>query len=852
MKKINHCLKSSIVLGGLALLASCNLNSSDEGKTEVSSVGDMPACGAASTSGSDITGSKLYVKDEEALYVCSDSGWVVESVSSYEMLPLCTDKGAKPTLGLKVEVLADTSYYRCFKTGWRQVAEDDSTGTDEELVLEKDMVKGTAAAGGVFVKGARVELREITQESKTDSIVVGDSVFNGEVVLKQGVFVVPNISAYADYAELKVVGLFKDPLTGKTSEDSLELKAVVNTADEELSISVVDHILYKRVKTLAKSHYKIKDALVLAQKELFNTIGYSNDADADAANLAIMLILRSNLEEGEFAEALKAFADDFAKDGTWDDDETRTKLADFVYNLENMKVKDEETNEVLLKVSDYRKHIELSGIEAAGFEAFLTEFWQNAYGLSKCSSANAGVVLKNQNEASDSVDAYFTCKSSDPGLDPIWVLSTDYERDTVSLGKAVDGTLKEGNVDKEKIYVFDTTGTGVGDPTRWVEADSIQILLWKTQNRICNDQDTNAYTVFATATDKKDVEHYYACENRKWTKVGEEVYQAGEQCHDAEDILRTVIKYKDKDKVEHYYRCIPNETTYTDEDGNEVTDVIFSWSVTNEDNYKLQSEKCVLYELVKNGGDYFYCDDSLKHNFSMATDNDLNADEVCNKSILDKQVSYKDKDKNEHYLICAEDGSVQSGYSWKEISKVSYETNEKYDVCNEEYWEECFRKENSISEDDENVEYNTNFICKKIFEDSKDGVQYRGCKAPAYMGAPYQWVAYDEVSYYVDETCDYNHRYEIVIYGSESNPAYAICKLDGTEYKWKASSEVAYAAAGKGLYCEDIAKADFDEVVTVGEDKYTCGCTVDGSKKYTLAACATAKSFGWYEVSDEL
>ena len=65
--------RAGMALAGLcaaASLVSCNLNSADEGKTQVSTYTEMPPCGGNfGTSGSDITGAKLYVEDEEANYV---------------------------------------------------------------------------------------------------------------------------------------------------------------------------------------------------------------------------------------------------------------------------------------------------------------------------------------------------------------------------------------------------------------------------------------------------------------------------------------------------------------------------------------------------------------------------------------------------------------------------------------------------------------------------------------------------------------------------------------------------------------------------------------------------------------
>ena len=246
----------AIALAGASAfyLAGCNLNSSDEGKTEVSNYNDMPICGGeGGASGKTAEGAKLYVSDEEALYVCSDSGWVVESVSTFDMLPLCTNKGRKSLIGQKIYVQADSAYFRCLKSGWTRTEEDDDgDGSVPTPTLDNNMVSGVATAIGPFAKGARVELREITRDERTHKIRIEDSVFVGEVSMK-------------------------------------------------------------------RAAGELKDAFGLA-------------SDDETVQFAEALLLRSNLDEGEFVETLAAFAEDFAEDGLWSDEKNLTAFADFAFN----------------------------------------------------------------------------------------------------------------------------------------------------------------------------------------------------------------------------------------------------------------------------------------------------------------------------------------------------------------------------------------------------------------------------------------------------------------------------------------------------------------------------------------
>lgn len=85
-----------------AFIAGCNLNSSDEAKKEVDSYGEMPPCVEnQGTSGSDIEGAKLFVKDEEATYICTDTGWLLFDNSEGDYID-------EPTPMLENELLEGT------------------------------------------------------------------------------------------------------------------------------------------------------------------------------------------------------------------------------------------------------------------------------------------------------------------------------------------------------------------------------------------------------------------------------------------------------------------------------------------------------------------------------------------------------------------------------------------------------------------------------------------------------------------------------------------------------------------------------------------------------------------------
>ena len=201
-----------LALGLPFLFAACNLNSSDEGKKEVTNFEDLPNCSSAgTTSGTSLLGESVYVEEEEVTYLCTERGWVVSRVAEFDALPTCpTRRGTN--IGLKVYVDADSLTYLCVNTGWIKY---DSTAEETEIPVpevENVLLQGVANAIGPFVVGSAVSLREVSLDTKTDTLVLADSVQQGSVATKSGEFSIPRVTTYTRYALVSVKGLFRDYL----------------------------------------------------------------------------------------------------------------------------------------------------------------------------------------------------------------------------------------------------------------------------------------------------------------------------------------------------------------------------------------------------------------------------------------------------------------------------------------------------------------------------------------------------------------------------------------------------------------------------------------------------------------
>ena len=569
MKK-QQCVLALTGFIAIAFIA-CNLNSTDSGKTEAQTFEKLPVCSVeSSASGISYLNQKLFVEEENLYYLCTEEGWIVSDSSS----------SAYPS----------------------------------ENVIENLTVTGVAKAVGYFEVKTPIVLHEALLDSNKKELLISGLKFVDEISSNDGDFIIPKVSLHSSYAVLSAKGLFFDIFTGKISDDSLEFKSLVNLSQSSsITVNFITHLEYKRALVLLKNGYSLDAAIAQAETELLNAFGFVGKS-IDEVSIALSVLFRRNLDEDEFISGVDDFIKDFSEDGTWDDADSKTTIADFAFNLQNLKIKDEETGNVILKEDDYRKHLESFGKEDIPvFELLLTKYWNANYGLYNCGKASEGVVLKNANESSNSAKAYFTCDAS------AWRPSTTFERDTCSLGDAIDGELKEGNFDSSVIYAYDTTGLGVNSPLRWVKADSIAVLLQES----CTDSEDETKGKIVKTEDKDGNDNFWACSNRTWTLTTKTAYDIGYIC--SEENKNVVEILVDGDK-KSYYRCSNSSLTW-------------SWTIATEADYATRDEQCVLDELIVVSKTSYVCADSSSMSFRDATDTEKDLNTPCNQYQIGKSVT---------------------------------------------------------------------------------------------------------------------------------------------------------------------------------------------------------------------
>jgi uncharacterized protein (TIGR02145 family) len=132
-------------------------------------------------------------------------------------------------------------------------------------------------------------------------------------------------------------------------------------------------------------------------------------------------------------------ATDIADDGHWSNDSIKTYIADWIFEKDSLN-----------QLQTFRTNVQDWGLSKTvpNFEKYVRNYWYYSYGLKECSTK--GKVDKNSNEKSKRSSHYFICK------DNKWQVALDIEQDIYQWADGKDGETKPGNVNKDRIYVFDS------------------------------------------------------------------------------------------------------------------------------------------------------------------------------------------------------------------------------------------------------------------------------------------------------------------------------------------------------------------------------------------------------------
>ena len=396
------------------------------GMEVVASEDDLPECS------DENEGDQAFVKDEDAVRVCVGGKWkpVLPGGSGNSDLS-CKTVELKDKSGLKIVCNGDSigvvlngSDGKDGKdgsdgedgkagTGCAMTEKTESTVTVEcgdstividlgagvngdtlELDSEKVAISLDSVAGysqkGPFLKGSSVYLYELG-DGRTLKQTNGN--FTSIITRDDGRYRFTARDLASQYAMIVVDGYYRNEVTGEPSKAPIRLRALTDMRKRsDANINLLTHLEFDRVYYLVtREHKTVKQAKKQAQAEIFDafhidTTGFSKSSedldvfgssDADAALLAISIMLQGNRDETALMVLLTEISDDIATDGKWDDAEKRAEIAGWVFE-----------NEFFGKIAGYRSNVEEWGLSTMvpDFEKYVHQFW---YGeLGKCSDIN--------------------------------------------------------------------------------------------------------------------------------------------------------------------------------------------------------------------------------------------------------------------------------------------------------------------------------------------------------------------------------------------------------------------------------------------------------------------------------
>lgn len=342
---------------------------------------------------------------------------------------------------------------------------DDSSSSDDPLSPEEETssssnepddivsISNKAISGvsqkGPFVTGSAVELYELDADFKQ----TGKS-FTGKITTDDGSFKISSVDLASQYSLLKASGYYRNEVTGKKSNGTIVLNAITDLSKrEQVNVNLLTHLEYERAMYLVGKGASVADAKKQAEKEILKAFGIEGDfessedldifsaGEGNAALLAISVLMQGALSEADLTERLTKFAADIEEDGTWEDKETKVKMADWALQA----YVDGSLKQIIANINAWKLG------EAPDFTGFVYKFWNDVYGIDACNKDAEGTVIAitEATSAHKGSDLRMICK------DGSWVEASDFEKDTYGWeAPAADVYFKKGSVTGTQ-YIYD-------------------------------------------------------------------------------------------------------------------------------------------------------------------------------------------------------------------------------------------------------------------------------------------------------------------------------------------------------------------------------------------------------------
>jgi uncharacterized protein (TIGR02145 family) len=243
----------------------------------------------------------------------------------------------------------------------------------DEVKIIKQKVTGQVQKGP-FVNGTSITMSELNS-----SLVQTGKIFTTQIINNTGSFEIDNINLTSGYVEFSASGYYFDEVKGDLSMAPLTLIALSDIKDiSTVNVNILTYLEKQRVEYLTQQNKTFSEAKKTAQKEILGIFGFSPssinnsenldisvNSDANAALLAISVILQGNRSVAALTELLASISNDLKEDGKLNDETIMTGLRNSTKEL------------VLTSIrSNLEKRYQNLGVSATipGFEKYVNDF----------------------------------------------------------------------------------------------------------------------------------------------------------------------------------------------------------------------------------------------------------------------------------------------------------------------------------------------------------------------------------------------------------------------------------------------------------------------------------------------